>query len=115
MDSLTYPHSLVEAFERNQLALSILSHRRDPESVDSGNCMRSRISSIHGPDGPTSRGCLMAWGKIDDKLYSSPKWMTVTKGGKALWVSRSLVVHDATDGRSGRRGRHASCIGYDDA
>lgn len=34
MDSLTYPHSLVEAFERNQLALSILSHRRDPESVD---------------------------------------------------------------------------------
>lgn len=34
MDSLTYPHSLVEAFERNQLALSILSHRRDPESIN---------------------------------------------------------------------------------
>lgn len=27
MDSLPYPFSLDEAFERNQLALSILSHR----------------------------------------------------------------------------------------
>ena len=45
MDSLTYPHSLVEAFERNQLALSILSTDRDTESV-------TRRSSTQGSPTP---------------------------------------------------------------
>ncbi|WP_167198004.1 hypothetical protein [Brevibacterium pigmentatum] len=41
----------------------------------------------------------MPWGKIDDKLYSSPKWMTVSKGGKALWVSAlSWCMAQLTDG-----------------
>lgn len=41
----------------------------------------------------------MAWGKIDDKLYSSPKWMLTTKGGKALWVSAlSWCMAQLTDG-----------------
>lgn len=41
----------------------------------------------------------MAWGKIDDKLYSSPKWIQVSKGGKALWVSAlSWCMAQLTDG-----------------
>lgn len=41
----------------------------------------------------------MAWGKIDDKLYSSPKWILVSKGGKALWVSAlSWCMAQLTDG-----------------
>lgn len=34
MESLPYPFSHDEAFDRNQLALSILSHRRDSKAVD---------------------------------------------------------------------------------
>lgn len=46
----------------------------------------------------------MAWGKVDDKLYSSPKWMQVSKGGKALWVSAlSWCMAQLTDGAVPKR------------
>jgi hypothetical protein len=42
----------------------------------------------------------MAWGKVDDKLHSSPKWRACTKGGRALWVTAlSWSMDQLTDGR----------------
>ena len=29
----------------------------------------------------------MAWFKVDDKLYSHPKWIKLPKGARALWVT----------------------------
>ena len=29
----------------------------------------------------------MAWFKVDDHLYSHPKWLSITKGPRALWVA----------------------------
>lgn len=41
----------------------------------------------------------MAWGKVDDKLHSSPKWRTASKGGRALWVTGlSWCMDQETDG-----------------
>lgn len=41
----------------------------------------------------------MAWAKVDDKLFSHPKWLSTPKGGKALWVSAlSWCAGQETDG-----------------
>lgn len=41
----------------------------------------------------------MAWAKVDDKLFSHPKWLSTPKGGKALWVSAlSWCAGQGTDG-----------------
>lgn len=29
----------------------------------------------------------MAWFKVDDHLYSHPKWLALPKGARALWVT----------------------------
>lgn len=29
----------------------------------------------------------MAWFKVDDHLYSHPKWLALPKGSRALWVT----------------------------
>lgn len=29
----------------------------------------------------------IAWFKVDDHLYSHPKWLTLPKGARALWVT----------------------------
>lgn len=29
----------------------------------------------------------MAWFKVDDHLYSHPKWLSLPKGSRALWVT----------------------------
>ena len=29
----------------------------------------------------------MAWFKVDDHLYSHPKWINLPKGARALWVT----------------------------
>lgn len=29
----------------------------------------------------------MAWFKVDDHLYSHPKWITLPKGARGLWVT----------------------------
>ena len=29
----------------------------------------------------------MAWFKVDDHLYSHPKWISLSKGARALWVT----------------------------
>lgn len=29
----------------------------------------------------------MAWFKVDDHLYSHPKWLSLSKGSRALWVT----------------------------
>lgn len=41
----------------------------------------------------------MTWGKVDDKLHSSPKWRGCSKGARALWVtSLSWCMDQLTDG-----------------
>jgi len=41
----------------------------------------------------------MAWFKADDKLHSSIKWRTTTKGGRALWTTAgSWCMDQLTDG-----------------
>jgi hypothetical protein len=41
----------------------------------------------------------MAWGKVDDKLHSSPKWRATSKGGRALWATAlSWSMDQLTDG-----------------
>ena len=29
----------------------------------------------------------MAWFRVDDHLYSHPKWLALPKGSRALWVT----------------------------
>jgi hypothetical protein len=42
----------------------------------------------------------VTWGKVDDKLHSSPKWRGCSKGARALWVtSLSWCMDQLTDGR----------------
>lgn len=41
----------------------------------------------------------MSWAKVDDRLFSHPKWVALPKGGKALWVTAlSWCAGQATDG-----------------
>lgn len=41
----------------------------------------------------------MTWAKVDDKLFSHPKWVATSKAGKALWVSAlSWCAGQPTDG-----------------
>ena len=41
----------------------------------------------------------MAWGKIDDKLWGSPKWLSTGPRARALWVSAlSWSMDQLTDG-----------------
>lgn len=41
----------------------------------------------------------MAWGKVDDRLYSSPKWLAAKKPARALWVTAlSWSMDQLTDG-----------------
>lgn len=41
----------------------------------------------------------MTWAKVDDKLFSHPKWLATSKPGKALWVSAlSWCAGQGTDG-----------------
>src|SRR5690606_3533375 len=42
---------------------------------------------------------VMAWGKVDDRLYSSPKWLAAKKPARALWVTAlSWSMDQLTDG-----------------
>jgi len=41
----------------------------------------------------------MTWGRIDDKLHSSPKWRSATKGARSLWTTAlSWSMDQLTDG-----------------
>lgn len=42
----------------------------------------------------------MTWGKVDDKLWGSPKWLTTSPRARALWVTAlSWCMDQLTDGR----------------
>lgn len=42
----------------------------------------------------------MAWFKVDDGLYSHPKWLGLSKGARSLWVTAgSWSAAQLTDGK----------------
>ena len=42
----------------------------------------------------------MAWGRVDDRLWGSPKWLSTPPGSRALWVTAlSWCMDQLTDGR----------------
>lgn len=41
----------------------------------------------------------MSWFKVDDKLWGHPKWLSLSKGAKALWITAgSWCASNETDG-----------------